>query len=114
MSSDDVLHASPHRRFNPLRGEWVLVSPQRLDRPWLGRVDHPASDARPAYDADCYLCPGNLRAGGDSNPPYERTYVFTGCSPLEATRFPARAGPSATAVEESGLLLSGLSRLSKL
>jgi UDPglucose--hexose-1-phosphate uridylyltransferase len=62
--------------MNPLTGEWVLVSPQRLDRPWLGRVDPPASASRPAYDAACYLCPGNLRAGGERNLPYEQTYVF--------------------------------------
>jgi UDPglucose--hexose-1-phosphate uridylyltransferase len=63
--------------MNPLTGEWVLVSPQRLSRPWLGRVDPPASVVRPAYDAACYLCPGNLRASGDRNPEYERTFVFT-------------------------------------
>ncbi len=72
-----LLHSMPHRRQNPLTGEWVLVSPQRLSRPWLGRVDRPASAVRPAYDAACYLCPGNLRAGGDRNPAYEQTFVFT-------------------------------------
>ncbi len=77
MTLSDVLRASPHRRFNPLTGEWVLVSPQRLDRPWLGRVDPPTAAARPAYDTACYLCPGNLRASGDRNPEYERTFVFT-------------------------------------
>jgi UDPglucose--hexose-1-phosphate uridylyltransferase len=77
MNSVQVLRASPHRRCNPLTGEWVLVSPQRLDRPWLGRVDPPTSAARPAYDAGCYLCPGNARAGGERNPNYTSTYVFT-------------------------------------
>jgi len=77
MTSPSVLHGLPHRRFNPLTGEWVLVSPQRLDRPWLGRVDRPALIARPAYDPACYLCPGNERAGGQRNPAYPGTFVFT-------------------------------------
>jgi UDPglucose--hexose-1-phosphate uridylyltransferase len=66
----------PHRRFNPLMREWVLVSPQRLARPWLGRTEPAVAEARPAYDPDCYLCPGNARAGSARNPQYEGTFVF--------------------------------------
>ncbi len=66
----------PHRRFNPLRGEWVLVSPHRTKRPWQGQQESVADD-RPAHDPNCYLCPGNPRAGGETNPPYEATFVFT-------------------------------------
>lgn len=67
----------PHRRYDPLRDEWVLVSPHRTKRPWLGQVEQPASQVKPAYDPDCYLCPGNERAGGARNPDYDATFVFT-------------------------------------
>lgn len=67
----------PHRRFNPLTGEWVQVSPQRTQRPWLGQVERTTGESRPAYDPGCYLCPGNTRAGGNRNPQYPSTFVFT-------------------------------------
>jgi UDPglucose--hexose-1-phosphate uridylyltransferase len=67
---------NPHRRFNPLTGEWVLVSPQRARRPWLGQVEKTPLAVLPAYDPACYLCPGNSRAGGLQNPDYPSTFVF--------------------------------------
>ncbi|MFC2036975.1 UDP-glucose--hexose-1-phosphate uridylyltransferase [Chloroflexota bacterium] len=67
----------PHRRHNPLTGEWVLVSPHRTRRPWRGQVEKPPVEKRPAYDPNCYLCPGNERAGGIRNPQYDTTFVFT-------------------------------------
>ncbi len=67
----------PHRRHNPLTGEWVLVSPHRTKRPWQGQVEKPNLDQRPAHDPQCYLCPGNTRAGGLANPAYTETFVFT-------------------------------------
>ena len=66
----------PHRRFNPLTREWVLVSPHRTQRPWQGQVEAGAAEAQPEYDPDCYLCPGNARAGGARNPHYTSTFVF--------------------------------------
>ncbi len=66
----------PHRRFNPLTGEWVLVSPHRTRRPWLGQVETPPPEKRPVYDPGCYLCPGNKRAGETQNPSYSGTFVF--------------------------------------
>lgn len=65
----------PHRRFNPLMNEWILVSPHRTQRPWLGQQEKVA-DNRPPYDPKCYLCPGNTRAGGAVNPKYEHNFVF--------------------------------------
>jgi UDPglucose--hexose-1-phosphate uridylyltransferase len=70
------LFSSPHRRYNPLTNEWVLVSPQRTQRPWLGQVEKLPLESLPAYDPNCYLCPGNPRAGGKHNPDYKHTFVF--------------------------------------
>ncbi len=66
----------PHRRYNPLLDEWILVSPHRAKRPWQGGLEDPVCDNRPRYDPNCYLCPGNLRANGDRNPDYDSTFVF--------------------------------------
>lgn len=66
----------PHRRFNALTGEWVLVSPHRAKRPWQGQIEKSEQEQRPAYDPTCYLCPGNERAGGFKNPDYPSTFVF--------------------------------------
>lgn len=65
-----------HRRYNALTGEWILVSPHRSKRPWQGQVEKAPQDDRPAYDPQCYLCPGNERAGGFRNPDYKETFVF--------------------------------------
>src|SRR5262245_40350764 len=70
------LQKTSHRRYNPLSREWVLVSPRRLERPWLGGVEVPSSDVLRAYNPDCYLCPGNVRATDARNPNYDETYVF--------------------------------------
>jgi UDPglucose--hexose-1-phosphate uridylyltransferase len=90
----------PHRRFNPLTGEWILVSPQRTQRPWLGREEQRASVKRPTYEADCYLCPGNTRAGGIRNPNYTDTFVFD-------NDFPALVpGTPQSEIDREGLIVA--------
>ncbi len=74
MSFDLTRH--PHRRYNPLLDEWILVSPHRTKRPWQGSVESLPQVRRPRYDPDCYLCPGNSRAHGERNPDYDSTFVF--------------------------------------
>jgi UDPglucose--hexose-1-phosphate uridylyltransferase len=70
------LKTHPHRRFNPLKREWVLVSPHRTERPWQGQVEDAPPENLPAYDPHCYLCPGNERAAHAKNPAYTSTFVF--------------------------------------
>jgi UDPglucose--hexose-1-phosphate uridylyltransferase len=70
------LKENPHRRFNPLTREWILVSPNRTERPWLGQVEKSVANTPPAYDPNCYMCPGNARAAGAGNPDYKATFVF--------------------------------------
>lgn len=67
---------NPHRRYNPLKREWVLVSPHRTLRPWQGQVEKPAQALVKSFDPECYLCPGNMRAGGLRTDDYTSTYVF--------------------------------------
>ncbi len=70
------LKEQPHRRWNPLKREWILVSPHRTQRPWQGQTETPAQPPAVQYDPECYLCPGNKRAGGNQTPQYTSTYVF--------------------------------------
>ena len=90
----------PHRRYNPLTREWILVSPHRTQRPWLGQVEKPPPEERPRYDPRCYLCPGNARAGGVRNPPYTETFVFD--NDFSALLLDTPAGE----VNERGLLVA--------
>jgi len=72
----EKLLSTPHKRFNPLSREWVLVSPQRTERPWQGKMEKLPGAPSVSYDPNCYLCPGNKRAGGKQTPKYSETYLF--------------------------------------
>ncbi|MEY4760146.1 MAG: hypothetical protein RLZZ200_2 [Pseudomonadota bacterium] len=92
------LQAKVHRRRNPLSGHWVLVSPHRTSRPWQGQTEAITKPATLHHDPDCYLCPGNARAGGHRNPQYDCTFVFD-------NDFAAlQPGVEAATIREEGLL----------
>ena len=100
LHSDNVaadLHRAPHRRYDPLRQQWVLVSPHRAARPWQGHVDRAPSPAAAPFDPGCYLCPGNPRAGGARNPQYTSTFVFDNDF---AALSPASARPDTSHAEQ--------------
>jgi UDPglucose--hexose-1-phosphate uridylyltransferase len=100
MDEASLLQEVPHRRLNPLTREWVLVSPHRMKRPWLGRVEKPAVVDASSYDPICYLCPGNDRADGARNPKYGSTFVFD-------NDFPALLPDAGEfAVDQGGLLVA--------
>jgi UDPglucose--hexose-1-phosphate uridylyltransferase len=88
--SDDAI-AGPHRRYDPLGDSWVLVSGGRGARPWRGQVERAPSAALPAYDPECALCPGNVRASGVRNPDYRGTFVFPNDFPALTERSPTDA-----------------------
>ena len=96
------LKEDPHRRRNPLTNEWILVSPHRATRPWQGEVAKLPQNFQPAYDPDCYLCPGNIRAGGIGNPDYPSTFVFEN----DFAALKPNTRPQSLDVENKGLLVA--------
>lgn len=94
----------PHRRYNPLADEWVLVSPHRTKRPWQGQTEKTAGEGLPDYDPKCYLCPGNDRAEGAKNPAYTAPFVFPNDFAALLTDVPEES------MDDSGLLVAQTER----
>ncbi len=101
----DESKGAVHRRRNPLNGRWVLVSPHRAQRPWLGQREEVQQTSLPSHDPDCYLCPGNSRANGVENPQYSGTFVFDNDFPalLETEQPPYPQDPVFTAESVAGI-----------
>ncbi|MGY5452011.1 UDP-glucose--hexose-1-phosphate uridylyltransferase [Agarivorans sp. MS3-6] len=96
----------PHRRYNPLTGQWTLVSPHRAKRPWSGQDEAPSTATLPSYDKDCFLCAGNTRISGDKNPDYTGTYVFGNdfaALMTDSPNVPESSEPLFTSMEARGL-----------
>lgn len=103
LNSIEQLLDRPHRRFNALTREWVLVSPHRTNRPWLGQTESVPKGTVETYEPECYMCPRNLRANGAHNPDYAETLVFDNDYPALLPDSHA-AAPDAT--KDRGLLIA--------
>jgi UDPglucose--hexose-1-phosphate uridylyltransferase len=99
-TGENILSETPHRRYNPLTRDWVLVSPHRAKRPWQGKIESAPIEREPAYDPNCYLCPGNARAEGVRNPDYRGTYVFDNDFPALLPDAPQQA------MDDGGLIVA--------
>jgi UDPglucose--hexose-1-phosphate uridylyltransferase len=95
-----IFQESPHRRWNPLKQEWVIVSPHRTDRPWQGQTEGTSTPPSLAYEPTCYLCPGNTRDGGHHTPPYTGTFVFDN----DFAALKPDTPPAALDIDSAGLL----------
>jgi len=106
----EKLLSTPHKRFNPLLREWVVVSPQRTERPWQGKIEKPPVAASVTYDPNCYLCPGNQRAGGKQTPQYSGTYVFDNDFPALLPEPELLNYPESMNYDDKGLLMAQTDR----
>jgi UDPglucose--hexose-1-phosphate uridylyltransferase len=96
-------------RWHPLREEWVIIAAHRQDRPWSGETTASEERELPEYEPNCYLCPGNTRVSGKSNPDYERIFVFDNDHPSVSMEAPANEKPSSPVYRAQPA--SGISRV---
>ena len=96
-------------RWHPLREEWVIIAAHRQDRPWSGELLNSRSEFLPEYVPDCYLCPGNLRVSGKTNPAYERIFVFDNDHPSVSMSAPATEVPASAPYKSRAA--AGISRV---
>uniref|UniRef100_A0A1I7ZK48 Galactose-1-phosphate uridylyltransferase n=1 Tax=Steinernema glaseri TaxID=37863 RepID=A0A1I7ZK48_9BILA len=72
-----------HRRYNPLKDEWVIVSTNRIDRPWKGSTEKTdPSEGFQTVEKLNPLAPDGVRANGETTPHYSGTYVFPNDFPV--------------------------------
>lgn len=85
------------KRWHPLRQEWVIYAGHRNSRPWTTGSAGTAIHEHPAYDPTCYLCPGNKRVHGASNPNYDSIFIFDNDHPVVGMNAPEIAPELASA-----------------
>lgn len=93
LDRPSVVDAVWEERWHPLREEWVIVAAHRQDRPWSGETVRSAKSSLPDYVGDCYLCPGNRRVNGATNPRYSGVYVFDNDHPCVGMSAPTKLQP---------------------
>ncbi|TAQ83781.1 hypothetical protein B7494_g7896 [Chlorociboria aeruginascens] len=71
----DLLVIGTSQRESTLKYSGKIIE-HKTKRPWQGQQEAASKTTLPEYDPSCYLCPGNTRAQGDTNPKYKSTFVF--------------------------------------
>ena len=109
MIVEESLIGQWEERWHPLREEWVIIAAHRQNRPWSGDVVEDSSSSIPAYDPECYLCPGNIRVSGKQNPNYSDVYVFDNDHPCVGPDAPSEI-PTPTGIYRNRAAL-GMARV---
>jgi UDPglucose--hexose-1-phosphate uridylyltransferase len=76
------------KRWHPLRQEWVVYAAHRNNRPWTTGTSALKIQEVPVYDPACYLCPGNKRIHGETNPVYQDVFIFDNDHPVVGMQAP--------------------------
>ena len=81
MNDDFDFTNHSHKRFNPLTQSFVLCSPHRAKRPWLGQEETASCTLLLEHDENCVLCPRTKSLSGLMNPDYKSATVLLMDSP---------------------------------